>query len=85
MSLDDITQGLDEIRRSAFVSGSSKKSYRQASSQEAPRVFAYLDGGSEPSPFPTTDMGSGLTNDRLLECCQGSAKLNGVIGNLFFG
>lgn len=58
---DDITEGLDEIRRSAFVSGTTKKSYRQASPQESPRVFAYLDGGAEPSPFPTTLMGSGLT------------------------
>lgn len=58
---DDIAQGLDEIRRSAFVAGTTKKSYRQASPQEAPRVFAYLDGGAEPSPFPTTLMGSGLT------------------------
>lgn len=58
---DDITEGLDEIRRSAFVSGTTKKSYKQASPQEAPRVFSYLDGGAEPSPFPTTLMGSGLT------------------------
>lgn len=58
---DDINEGLDEIRRSAFVSGTTKKSYKQASPKEAPRVFGYLDGGAEPSPFPTTLMGSGLT------------------------
>lgn len=58
---DELTQALDEIRRSAFVSGRTKKSYADANPQEAARVFAYLNGGTEPVPFPTTLMGSGLT------------------------
>lgn len=58
---DDIAQGLDEIRRSAFVSGHTKKSYEDANPAESARVFGYLDGGAVPSPFPTSLMGSGLT------------------------
>lgn len=60
-SNDELIKALDEIRRSAFVSGHTKKSYKDANPQEAGRVFAYLDGGPEPSPLPTTLMGSGLT------------------------
>ena len=58
---DDIAQGLDEIFRSAFVSGSTKGSYKQKYRPEYDRVQAYLNGGVFPNPFPTTLMGSGLT------------------------
>jgi hypothetical protein len=58
---DDLTEGLDKIRRSAFVSGHTKKSYEDANPQEAARVFSYLDGGAEPVPFPVSLMGQGLT------------------------
>jgi len=58
---DDITQGLDEIFRSAFVSGSTKGSYKQKYRPEYDKVAAYLQGGAFPNPFPTTLMGSGLT------------------------
>lgn len=60
-ALDDIVQGVDEIRRSAFVSGHTKKSYKDANSGEAAKVFGYLAGGPAPAPWPATLMGSGLS------------------------
>lgn len=58
---DDIAQGLDEVARSAFVSGHTKKSYEDANPTEAASVLSYLEGGDIPNPFPKTLMGSGLS------------------------
>lgn len=59
-ALDDITSGLKDIERSAFVSGHTKKSYEDSNPTEANKVLSYLNGGSAPNPLPTTLMGQGL-------------------------
>lgn len=59
---DDITLGLQEIHDSVYVSGKTSKSYKAGHRAEYDRVKAYLDGGAEPSPFPTMLMGKGLTH-----------------------
>jgi len=59
-AIDDIKQGLDEVARSAFVGGHTKKSYEDSNPTESQKVFSYLEGGAIPNPLPSTLMGSGL-------------------------
>lgn len=55
-----IQTGLDRIWSSDFVQKNPKKSYQAYHPDEYNRVKAYVEGGSEPNPFPTTLLGSGL-------------------------
>lgn len=56
----DIQTGLDRIWSSDFVQQNPKKSYQAYHPDEYNRVKAYVEGGAEPNPFPTTLLGSGL-------------------------
>ena len=56
----DIQTGLDRIWSSDFVQKNPKKSYQAYHPDEYNRVKAYVEGGSAPSPWPTTLLGDGL-------------------------
>ena len=56
----DIQTGLDRIWSSDFVQKNPKKSYQAYHPDEYNRVKTYVEGGSEPSPWPTTLLGDGL-------------------------
>lgn len=57
---DDIQTGLDRIWSSDFVQKNPKKSYQAYHPDEYNRVKAYVEGGAEPTPWPTTLLGDGL-------------------------
>lgn len=58
---DDITEGLLKQRNAKYVGGTARKSYKDDNPKESPGVLAFLDGGPEPNPWPTTMMGQGLS------------------------
>lgn len=57
---DDIQTGLDRIWSSDFVQKNPKKSYQGYHPDEFNAVKAYVEGGAEPVPWPTTLLGDGL-------------------------